>query len=244
MLRFARYLCLAAVALLAACGGQQQTTRNQTISGNAQPVDLGGGDTLNFQGVSLMFGDITAIGLADLHEFYPGLFSTDIAPVAPDGSFEVVLPTKDELPESLLVSSGSLFAYDGGTCSLSSSKTGVRTTMYTFDGPPFAVPMMTLYSPLFSVPTFTTAEPVNTDEDEMHDHVFLSWVFAEDAVSVDSLDTPCVVDTEEIHVDLDLKAGWNTVGLSLIYDAVTDTVTGANLNVVDVELVHLLPAAF
>lgn len=225
---FPLVIVFAAVLVLAACGRAptDSTPQAYVISGTAvSPMP-----EYVPQGVVLLMADLDALAVTDVLELVPGIFSSAVAPVGADGSFDLVLPSADEMPAGVLTAATDFFRFGGATCTLDASVPTAQVSQYLAEGMALIFPgvaFLSLLSPSLSI---TTTEPFDFDTDDLTDHTVVGWLFATEDVTVSSEEAGCDVGGDAVHIDVHLTAGWNQVALSFERDPDTDDVVAAHLN--------------
>ncbi|CAN5821030.1 hypothetical protein BH23DEI1_BH23DEI1_06710 [soil metagenome] len=189
--------------------------------------------------VGLMLIDFDApVLLASVTEIEPGTFVGPLSPVDADGAFTMVLPDGAGLPDGVFTTADDFVLFMPVDCSLDASAPEVRVTGAVFEFVTIpGVALLTANGLEFAIATDQPADP--TDEPSLYDLAFQTWVYAEDAVEVQSMGTGCD-DGFSYSIDVSLTAGWNQLSWTIEYDALADTVTGVALRNSDVEDVFVL----
>jgi len=212
----ASILPLLASFVLVACGGPQVAV-GPLVTGTA--VEPGGGAVL---GVGLLLFDPavapTAVGSpnaalvspADVLELGPGSYATSTVPVAADGAFRLHLPLAEDLPDGVLVAAAG-FLYDKlglADCAVTASNDTARVSAHLFD-------QGRSYPGIYAVTadgltlTVVTESPVDATDIAGFGGRFLTWLYADQPVALQSVGTGCI---DRLDVGLTLATGWNAVG--------------------------------
>ena len=241
--RLAPALALGLLLALAACGRQAPIDTRYVVTGTAAAFD----DALP---LAIAYGMIDAAVLEDAMkitasgfvEAEDGLFLGPLAPVAEDGSFELVFPDPSDVPEATLAPADGFLApfTINPECTLSASDAQARVSALLF----FEITLpglvgFTLEGAALAITTDTPLDwEAETEEELFGDATIVTWVYADRAVDVGA--TEACAD-EGLIVDLSLRSGWNQVGFSLDFDE--QVVTLANDDAAEV-VVQVLTGAF
>lgn len=162
-----------------------------------------------------------------------GLYSGPVSPMNSDGTVVVKLPLGSDLPdETFATASEFLYNLEGvAGCSLVASAPTVRVTEAGFEI--VTVPGVILYTADGSIVAMATNMPIDLgtppEPEVLADLEFLTWVFAEAPVSINTSGAGCATATPAVGVDIDLAQGWNRLAWSLEMNAVTHDIEGISL---------------
>ena len=156
-------------------------------------------------------------------EFEDG-FLAGLGPVAADGTYELVLPDGDAIPEALFRDAENAIPvqlYAGSAeCTLTASDPAARVTLTFFEG-------ITIASPAFLTAKglaigLTTTEAVNPDFDfeaDIGNFTYVSLAYATAPTTLTTTGAACAPEPGlTVDVDVDLAAGWNQVTWVFVLD--------------------------
>ncbi len=236
-------LVLTVTSLLAACSQpQEQEPRPTTVELNVNQLE----GTSPILGAAFLMVDIDEVPIsrASVIEVEPGVFVSPLAGLNADGTITAVLPEDGAVPASTLTSPDAFLAnLDlGESCSIEASSSAAKVSelyfMLTFNFPGFfAVSLGGLTPAMVTTELFTVPE----DFGEIYGYTFVSWMFADRAVSISTEPAVCVVEDAEFGIDLNLQQGWNQIAWSFTQDPVSLAVTGVFLDDSDHETLYLTP---
>jgi hypothetical protein len=211
----ARILPLLVAFVLAACGGPRIAV-GPLVTGTA--VEPGGGAVL---GVGLLLFDpavaptaaatgAAPVAPADVLELGPGSYATSTVPVAADGGFRLHLPLADDLPDGVLVAAADFLGDTFGLadCAVTASADAARVSAHRFDEGR-SVPGLYAVTADGLTLTVVTESPVDATDLAGFDGRFLTWLYADQPVALQSVGTGCI---DRLDVGLTLATGWNAVG--------------------------------
>ena len=190
---------------------------------------------LKYQGAALLMIDATVLTPVDVIELAPGLYSSELAPIGADGTFELPLPTAEELPAGLLVPAADFVVFGGGgvTCVLAPTVPTANVVQYVVSGGiGFALPAVVLVGIAGGSATIATPTPIDFENPSvtLFDLEVVTWLYADEDVQVTSPVGGCDASGTPFFIDLDLKQGWNQAALSFEVDPVTELPSGVFLN--------------
>lgn len=238
MKRWVNVLMLGTLVALAACSQAPKSeepaatyVRGEVVSPSPDYVP---------QSAFMIMVDEAELDTADVLRLGPGVYASDSVPVAADGTFELPLPEADEMPASVLVPGNDFFNFPGATCSITASVAGARVSQYYAEGVFILLPgvaFLSFLGPSFSI---TTTAPFDFSDSAavLYEQTLVSWLFATEDVALSAGETGCDVGGDSLMIDLDLKAGWNQVGLSFEVDPDTEEVVGGALENNDTEQLY------
>lgn len=178
-------------------------------------------------GASMVMLDPSALTSATMTEVIPGLFASEPAAIAADGTFELPLPAAEDIPASVLAPAADLAEMeDLIECPLTADSITARVS-YLYTAGFINLPGVAFLSIMGSGFSIATTAPVDFEgPGDISDYTIVTWLFATDDVSVTSGAATCSFDSTPLTVELDLTAGWNQVALSFQHDPDTGDVTG------------------
>ncbi len=231
MKHLTRVVAFVALIALAACGQAPPIEpQAQSIAGTVVSPD----PTVKFQGAALLMMDPDALAPADVIEIVPGAYSSAMTPIAADGSFELPLPTAEELPANLLQPATGFIRAVDSTCELAASVPSAKVTQYLVGaGPAMIVPAVYVMGIFGSALTVVTPTAIDFDDPglEIYDLQMVSWLYADADVAVTSPDGGCITGSQPLFVDLDLEKGWNQVVLRFVTEPGTVPAVVTEMNV-------------
>jgi hypothetical protein len=159
--------------------------------------------------------DGDALRASTVVEFDDGFYLAGLGQVAADGTYELVLPDGDAIPEALFRDAedavAALFFADGPACTVEASDPTARVTLTLFEG-------LTIASPAFLTPMglgagLTTTEAVAPDHDfeaGLPSTTFVSLAYATAPTNLATTGADCAPEAGfTVDVDVELVEGWN-----------------------------------
>jgi len=218
---------LLALSMLVACqpSGGAGVATSATIRGTATSLD----DDAILLGAGLFMVDLASFvevepkGVSVTTSNWPvqaieeGMWIASLTPTSTSGEFELVLPARSALPNELFVPSATFMTTiaaqldsAGLECAFTSTAPTVKVTASAGGVAavgPLATPAPFLIVNAELVLALTTTVAIGPG-DEISELPFVTWVYAEDAVTVGIAGAEC---PPELIVDLPLRRGWNEV---------------------------------
>jgi hypothetical protein len=167
-----------------------------------------------------------------LTELRSGIFVGPFVPVDDDGRFVLTLPAADTLPGALIGPAHRAVTntgdFDG--CELLTSDPLAQATFtgFAFVTSP-GIALTTEIGTLVGVATDIPFDMISGDVD-YEDVAFQVWMFADRDVHLTTPADGCSDDAGTLHVDVDLRRGWNQLAWRADVDAETGRVRGMTLS--------------
>lgn len=184
---------------------------------------------------------------ASFTEVMEGLYFGPVGSIGADGSVDLVMPSTEDVPAAIMLTAETFTSVIDALadCDLTASDPTVAVSRVE-PSTPLGNPGVAAMSLSGARPTIVTDEPLDPDtftELELMATGHPTWVYAEEAVSVEAAGLGCTSGSVDMVIDLDLAAGWNQVTWDFGLDGATvNSVTlrnsdGEPVYITDVEVI-------